>query len=55
MLRLSGLQREELELSGGTKEGVQSRKKTPGLKNMKVHEQMGRYYQVTHTVVQPTI
>jgi hypothetical protein len=22
---------------------------------MKVHEQMGRYYQVTHIVVQPTV
>jgi hypothetical protein len=41
--------------SGGTEEGVRSRKKTPGLKNMKVYEQMGRYYQVTHTVVQLTV
>jgi hypothetical protein len=37
------------------KEGVRSRKKTTGLKNMKVHEQMGRYYQFTHIVVQPTV
>jgi hypothetical protein len=42
--------------SGGvTREGVRSSKKTPGLKDMKVQEQVDRYHQVTHTVVQSMV
>jgi hypothetical protein len=54
-MRLSGHEKEELERAGVQRKEYDQGRKKLGLKNMKIHEQMGRYYQVTHTVVQLTV